>query len=154
MSEEPQRCEQPCRGLAKADYEILAGFRQALRGFTAFSESAARAAGLTPQQHQALLAIKGAPGKDTLSVGGIADALGIRPHSAVELIDRLETAGLVRRDSDPQDRRRMLVSLTAQAEAQLDELSAAHVREFQAIRPALLRLLARFPKHAPGCMGG
>jgi DNA-binding MarR family transcriptional regulator len=133
-------------GLAKADYEILAGFRQALRGFTTFSESAARAAGLTPQQHQALLVIKGAPGRETLSIGEIADTLGIKPHSAVELVDRLETAELVRRNPDPLDRRRMLVSLTPQAEAQLAELSAAHVRELQAIRPALLRLLERFPE--------
>jgi DNA-binding MarR family transcriptional regulator len=152
MNEEPQRCEQSDQALAKADYEILAAFRQALRSFTAFSEAAARAAGLTPQQHQALLAIKGAPGRDTLSVGEIADGLGIKPHSAVELVDRLETAELVRRNPDPQDRRRMLVALTAQAEAQLAELSAAHVRELQAIRPALLRLLARFPKqHRAPC---
>ena len=146
MSEESQPSGKPGGSLAKTDYEILAGFRQALRSFTAFSEAAARAARLTPQQHQTLLAIKGAPGRDTLSVGEIAEGLGIKPHSAVELIDRLETADLVRRNPDPNDRRRMLVALTAQAEAQLAELSAAHVQELQAIRPALLRLLARFPE--------
>jgi DNA-binding MarR family transcriptional regulator len=150
MSGEAHQSGQAAPGLTKADYEILAGFRQALRSFTTFSEAAARVAGLTPQQHQALLAIKGAPGRDTLSVGEIADVLGIKPHSAVELVDRLEAAALVRRNPDPQDRRRMLVSLTAQAEAQLADLSAAHVRELQAIRPALLRLLSRFPKQVPG----
>ena len=133
------------RGLTKPDYEILAGFRQALRGFTTFSEGAARESGLAPQQHQALLAIKGAPGRDVLCIGEIAEALAVKPHTAVELVNRLVAADLVRRSPDPLDRRKMLVSLTPRAEALLAELVVAHVRELQAIRPALLRLLERFP---------
>ena len=130
--------------LTKEDYEALARFRQALRGFAAFSEQAARTAGLSPRQHQALLAIKGAPGRQVLSVGEIAASLLIRPHSAVELVDRLVQLGLAERRADPADHRRVAVGLTGRAETVLHALSAAHLRELQAIRPALLELLRRF----------
>lgn len=136
------------RELTKADYEALAAFRRALRGFVAFSEQAARADGLTPRQHQALLAIKGAPGgapeRPTLTVGEVASALLVRPHSAVELVDRLAEIGLVEREGDPRDHRRVAVGLTSRAEMVLRDLSAAHLRELGAIRPLLLDLLARF----------
>ncbi len=124
------------------DYAALAAFRHALRGFTAFSEAAARAAGLTARQHQALLAIKGAPSPPSL--GAVAAALLIRSHSAVELIDRLAALGLVDRRIDPGDHRRALLALTPQGEAILRGLSEAHARELAAIRPSLIALLARF----------
>lgn len=129
--------------LTKAEYEALAAFRRALRGFVAFSEEAARAAGLTPRQHQALLAIKGAPGRSTLTVGEVAAALLVRPHSAVELVDRLAETGLVERRGDRTDHRRVTVGLTPRAEAVLRDLSAAHLRELDAIRPTLSALLDR-----------
>ena len=75
--------------ITKSQYENLAAFRFALRKFLRFSEDAAGAAGLTPQQHQALLAIKGFPGRDHVTVGELAERLQIKPHSAVGLIDRL-----------------------------------------------------------------
>jgi DNA-binding MarR family transcriptional regulator len=131
-------------GLRQADYQALAAFRHALRGFSAFSEAAAHAAGLTPQQHQVLLAIKGAPDGAALTVGMVAEALLIRPHTAAELVNRLEGMGLVRRSADPGDRRRVRVSLTEAAEYALHELTTAHVRELRAIRPALLRLIEQF----------
>lgn len=129
---------------AAPDYAALAAFRHALRSFTAFSEAQAHAAGLTPRQHQALLAIKGAPGPQPLGVGALATQLLIRPHSAVELIDRLVAFGLVERREDPEDHRRAQLSLTARAETILRDLSTAHVRELQAIRPTLIELLRRF----------
>lgn len=129
------------RTLAKADYERLAAFRHALRRFAAFSTEAARDAGLSPQQHQALLSIRGAPGRDSLSVGEIASHLLIRPHSAAELVDRLEQLGLARRGVDPLDHRRVLVSLTREAERVLLRLSSANLGELEAIRPTLLALL-------------
>src|SRR5579859_1886698 len=79
--------------LSKADYEALAEFRWSLRHFLGFSEAAARAAGITPQQHQALLAIKGFPGRDKVSVGELAERLQIEHHSAVGLADRLVRRG-------------------------------------------------------------
>src|SRR3979490_1435689 len=75
------------KNVSKKEYEMLASFRYALRQFLHFSEQAAIAAGITPQQHQALLAIKGYPGRDCILVRELAERLQIRHHSAVELID-------------------------------------------------------------------
>lgn len=133
--------------LSPADYELLADFRYALRKFAAFSESAAAGLDLMPQQHQALLAIKGtrkgAPGRRGLYVGEIADRLLIRPHTAAELVGRLARLDLVSREADPEDGRRVEVVLTAKAERMLENLSASHLEELHAMRPLLTRLLAR-----------
>jgi DNA-binding MarR family transcriptional regulator len=127
------------------DYEALAAFRYALRQFVAFSETEAKAAGLTPRQHQALLAIKGTPSApDGLAISQLADRLLIRHNSAVELVDRLAEADLVRRHPDPADGRRMLVTLTERSETVLRGLTAAHLRELRANRSSLLGLLRRF----------
>ncbi|HWA79766.1 MAG TPA: MarR family transcriptional regulator [Acetobacteraceae bacterium] len=128
--------------LSLRDYRSLAGFRHLLRRFLGFSERAARGAGLTPHQHQALLAIKGFPGGGEVTIHDLAAQLCIRHHSAVELVDRLEGPGLVVRRHDPSDRRRVLLSLTEEAEARLAELSAAHLDELRRLRPALLEILA------------
>ncbi len=131
-------------GLTKANYEALAEFRYALRKFLAFSEEAASTAGLSPQQHQALLAIKGAPGIDWLSISQIADRLLIRHHTAVELVDRLAGLGLVARKADPSDGRRIQVSVTKDGETALRELSSIHIEELKNIRPTLRKLLKQF----------
>ena len=129
------------RPLAQSHYEKLAAFRHALRRFQRFREDAARAAGLAPQQHQALLAIKGSPGRDFASVGELAERLQLRHHSAVGLIDRLNRRQLVRRSPSAADRRRQEVRLTARGEALLARLSAAHLRELRQLGPELQRLL-------------
>jgi DNA-binding MarR family transcriptional regulator len=130
--------------LTQADYERLAAFRHALRCFMEFSQSAARAAGLTPQQHQALLAIKGMPGKAGVTIGDLAGRLLVRHHSAVELVDRLEQKDLLRRDSDGQDGRRALLVLTEKGEAVLLELSASHLDELSRVGPELSERLSAF----------
>ncbi|GAN78068.1 MarR family winged helix-turn-helix transcriptional regulator [Acidisphaera rubrifaciens] len=136
------------RDLARRDYEALAAFRHALRRFAAFSETEARAIGLTSQQHQALLSIKGMPRESAhqegVSVADLAAHLIIRPNTAVELVDRLVGAGLVTRQDDPADGRRTLVALTPRADALLRDLSMIHREELRAIRPTLLRLLDAF----------
>ena len=81
--------------LSKSQYEMLAAFRYALRQFLHFSEEAAHAAGITPQQHQALLAVKGFRGRDCVTVGELAERLQLRHHSAVGLVDRLVAEGLM-----------------------------------------------------------
>ena len=134
----------PDEAIGDREYEALAAFRYALRRFVAFSEAAAKAAGLTPRQHQALLAIKGTPAASHgLAIGQIADHLTIRHNSAVELVDRLTEAGLVLRQPDATDGRRMLVTLTARSESLLQSLSVAHLRELRANRSGLLALLRR-----------
>ena len=130
--------------LTKANYEALAEFRCELRKFLAFSESAAIEAGLTPQQHQMLLAIKGAPGGETLSIGQIADRLLVRHHTIVELVDRLAELGLVARNPDPADGRKIQVSLTKDGNGAIDRLSSIHVEELRSIRPTLRKLLKEF----------
>ncbi|HVZ06218.1 MarR family winged helix-turn-helix transcriptional regulator [Hyphomicrobium sp.] len=112
-----------------------------MRRFLAFSEAAALKAGLTPQQHQLMLSIKGAPGRDFLSIGEIADRLLVRHHTIVELVDRLTVLGLVERSPDPDDKRRIHVSLTKAGNAAIDKLSSIHIEELDSIRPTLRKLL-------------
>ena len=137
------RAEAPSAAVTQQDYEALAAFRHAMRRFLAFSEAAARAAGLTAQQHQAILAIKGQGPDAPMSVGDLAEHLVIRHHSAVELVDRLASAGLVRRAEDAGDRRRVGLRLTEKAEAVLMGLSATHLGELRRSRALLANLLAR-----------
>ena len=131
------------RRLNQQDYRRLSEFRYQLRCFLEFSEAAAAQAGLTPRQHQALLAIKGAPAGTNPSVGYLAERLRIRHHSAVELVDRLADASLITREPDTEDRRRVRLKLTATAEARLAQLSASHLSELNRLRPALLELLGQ-----------
>ncbi len=127
--------------LTKKDYEALASFRYALRRFLHFSEEAAAGANLSSQQHQALLAIRGFPERDAVTVGELAERLQIRPNSAVGLVDRLVSRGLVERESNEGDRRKVLVRLTPQGEATLEELSTVHRDELRRTGPKLLALL-------------
>lgn len=130
------------RALTRADYEHLAEFRYRLRCFMVFSEAAAAAAGLTAQQHQALLAVKGFAGRELISTGGLAQRLLIRHHSAVGLIDRLAAKRLIKRRSARQDRRLVRLELTAKAQTLLAGLSAAHRDQLKSLAPALRGLLA------------
>ena len=129
--------------ISKSQYENLAAFRFALRKFLRFSEDAAGAAGLTPQQHQALLAIKGFPGRDHVTVGELAERLQIKPHSAVGLIDRLVLENLVERDASAEDRRQVHIRLTSRGEGMLQELSSLHREQLRLIGPELSALLQR-----------
>lgn len=117
--------------LSISDYQTLARFRHALRVFLHFSEDAAREAGLTPAQHQLLLAVKGHGGKVPPSASDVAEALQLRLHSAVELIDRAEAAGLLSRHADPVDGRRHLLRLTPTGEDRLEALSRLHRAELR-----------------------
>jgi DNA-binding MarR family transcriptional regulator len=123
----------PPRQLSRTDYEGLAAFRHALRRFLAFSEANARAAGLTAQQQQALLSIKGGyPGRDEITIGELADHLLLKNHSAVELVDRLVKAGFVTRSRSPQDHRRICVRITPAGEVVLGRLAGANLAELRA----------------------
>jgi DNA-binding MarR family transcriptional regulator len=125
--------------VTKAEYGTLAAFRYNLRHFLRFSESAAEAAGLTSRQYEALLAIKGFPARDWVTVGELAERLQIAHHSAVGLVDRLAVHKLVSREAGTADRRQVYVKLTTQGVAMLEELAWAHKEE-------LRRLYSSFPK--------
>jgi DNA-binding MarR family transcriptional regulator len=123
----------PAEALSRSDYEGLAAFRHALRRFLALSEARARDAGLTAQQHQALLSIKaGFPGREEVSIGDLAEHLLLRNHSAVGLVARLVKAGLVEREPSRADRRRICVRLTPRGEALLSQVSSANLLELKA----------------------
>ena len=126
--------------LSDADYATLAEFRFSLRQFLAFSESRAAECGLTPQQHQALLAIRAAPA-DGATVGYVADRLILKPHSATGLVDRLVVLNLVERKASAQDKRRALLVLTREAHTKLARLSAVHREEILRLKPLLTGLL-------------
>jgi len=121
--------------LTDKEFAELLRFRDALRGFLHWSEQRARDAGLTPMQHQLLLAIRGHHGTPT--VGDIADHLLLRHHSAVELVDRAERAGLVTRQVDDTDRRVVRLALTPLGDRRIASLSAAHLEELTRLQSGL-----------------
>jgi len=124
-----------------SDYEALAELRHQWRRFLRFSEGAARAAGLEPRQHQLLLALKGLPHGRRPVIKELAQRLQIQHHSAVELTNRLASGGYVQRHRSNQDRREVLLFLTAKGEAVLQKLSLHHQAELRARGPALLAAL-------------
>lgn len=124
--------------LSKSQYEMLAAFRYALRQFHHFSEEAAHLAGITPQHHQALLAIKGFPGRESVTIGELAERLQLRHHSAVGLVDRLVAEQLVARTPSAQDRRQVFVQLTRRGENLLGKLSSAHAEQLKRMGPELI----------------
>jgi DNA-binding MarR family transcriptional regulator len=121
--------------------EVLAEFRYQLRLFTLFSEQAAQAVDLQPQQHQLLLQVAGAPADVSPSVAYAAERLGLRHNSAVELVDRSVKEGLLVRAEDPHDKRRVLLQLTARGHRLLKSLAESHARELHEMAPRLIRSL-------------
>lgn len=126
--------------LTATDYRTLAEFRYLLRRYLSFSKGAAEEAGLTMQQHQALLAIKAGEG---LTVGKLAENLLLRHNSAVGLADRLVRAGYIRRTADEKDRRRVTLGLTDAGEEKLAGLATAHREELRQLTPALRALFSK-----------
>jgi DNA-binding MarR family transcriptional regulator len=129
------------RQVACADFEHLLAFRTSLRRFQRWSEDQARAAGLTHVQHQLLIAVKGHPGAEPPTVGDLADYLLLRHHSAVELVNRAELVGLVRRTADARDARLVRVQLTTKGERVLNQLTPAHLTELHSLAAILDELV-------------
>ena len=129
--------------LNDAEYAALADFRHALRAFQAFSELRVAEFGLTPQQHQALLAIRGAA-QAGVTIGYIAERLILKPHSASGLVARLEASKLVTRRPSPLDGRQSVVELTPKSRTLLEQLSVVHRDEIMRLRPLLSTLLNVF----------
>lgn len=130
----------PERRVADDQYRQLLEFRVALRRFLKWSEDQAAAAGITTQQHQLLLAIRGHAGSAAPTVGDVAEHLLVRHHSVVELVNRAEQAGLVTRSSDDGDRRVVRLSLTRRGREVLGRLAATHLDELARLAPIVGRL--------------
>ena len=129
-------------GLDQRDYERLLAFRTGLRRFLYWSGQQAEATGITPAQHQLLLAVRGHPDPRGPTVGDIAGYLLVRHHSAVELIDRAVTAGLVARRADSEDARTVRIALTARGRERLERLAASHLEELDRLTSQLHTLWA------------
>ena len=127
--------------ISVVDYQALAEFRYQIRRFLRFSEQAARATGLVPQQYQFLLALKGLPNGKKATISELAERLQIKHHSTVELIDRLVERDLIRRSRDDQDQRRVIIHLNPHGEQLLKKLSLLHRNELQSTGPILVRTL-------------
>jgi DNA-binding MarR family transcriptional regulator len=135
---------------SKEDYETLAEFRYALRCFLHFSENAVETAGLTMQQHQALLFIIGTPGREQLTIGELAERLQIRHHSAVGLVDRLEEQGWVVRVPNEDDRRQVFIGLTPKGMRVLESLATTHREELRQLGPQLCSMLEQIYRLSEG----
>lgn len=131
----------PRRKLADADYERLAEFRYGLRRFLHWSEQQARQAGITPTQHQLLLAIRSSRDPRGATVGEVAEVLIIRHHSAVGLCDRAQEAGLITRERDPDTQSIVHLKLTDFGALTLSALSEVHLRELAQLAPTMQALI-------------
>lgn len=123
--------------LDDADYRRLLQFRISLRRFMHWSEEQAERAGLTPAQHQLLLAVRGHEGEQGPTIGDVAGYLLLRHHSVVGLVDRAERAGLVKRQEDSGDRRVVRLRLTSQGLSLLQQLTSLHLEELQRLTPRI-----------------
>lgn len=126
------------------DFATLLAFRDGLRHFLRWSETQTKAVGLTPAQHQLLLAIRGHGSSP--SIGDIAGHLLLRHHSVVELVDRAVSAGLVDRVADDTDQRVVRLHLSADGQARLEALSSAHLEELSRLRPRFDDLWTALPE--------
>ncbi|HEX7099092.1 MAG TPA: MarR family transcriptional regulator [Acidimicrobiia bacterium] len=123
-----------------ADYRQLLELRSGLRRFLRWSAEQARSAGLTPAQHQLLLAVRGHPDRKGPTVAEVADYLQLKHNSTVELIDRAQRDGLVERHTDPDDARIVRIGLTPEAESRLAKLSQVHLEELRRLAPRITAL--------------
>jgi len=123
--------------MSQEDFEKLLRFRTALRRFLHWSEEQAREVGLTPAQHQLLLAVKGHPAPSGPTIGEVAEYLALRHHSAVELVDRAQRAGLVKRCPDAEDHRVVHLRLTTAGDERIGRLSRLHLEELRRAGPLL-----------------
>jgi DNA-binding MarR family transcriptional regulator len=131
------------------DYSALAAFRYEIRRFLNFSENAAREAGIEPQQHQALLALKGLPPALPATVGTLAERLQIRHNTAVELSRRLEAKGLLARARSHSDARTVLLRVTRRGERILERLSISHRDELSTAGIRLIEALVSVAVQPP-----
>jgi len=127
---------------SRSDYRALAEFRYQIRRFLRFSEDAARAAEIEPQQHQVLLAIRGLPEGRRPTIKVLAERMCVQHHTTVALVDHLEGRGFVRRESSPLDRREVLVAITPAGDRLLRRLSAAHRAQLRLVAPTFVAALS------------
>jgi DNA-binding MarR family transcriptional regulator len=133
-------------GLQAEDYDALAAFRYAMRKFLRFSKEVLAGAKLTPEQYEALLAIKSSAGPNGITVGELSERLQVRHHTAVSLIDKLAARKLVAKERATDDRRRVYIKLTGFGGSALKRLAAIHRREIRHRSSEMIHALRRLQK--------
>jgi DNA-binding MarR family transcriptional regulator len=145
-------------GVAKeittAEYRALSELRHLIRKFVRDGDAVAQAAGLEPQQYLLLLAIRGLPEGEEATIRSLADRLALKHHSAVELIDRLELHGYVRRSRSRDDRRRVLVSLLPRGEKLLEQVAQHRISELRASGAAFVKAISALLENGRSSRGG
>jgi DNA-binding MarR family transcriptional regulator len=124
--------------ITPAEYRALAELRYRIRHFLREGDAQARAVGLEPQQYLMLLAIRGLPVGSQATIQTLAERLALKHHSAVELVDRLETHGYVRRTRSRDDRRRVFVTLLPRGERLLEQVARNRISELRTSGEALV----------------
>src|SRR4051794_27362210 len=127
------------KAISEIDYRSLAAFRYHIRKYLAHSENAARSAGLEPRQYELLLALSSLSDGETPTIGALAEQLHLRHHSTVELVNRAEERGLVRRKRMKENRNFVLVEITEKGTRSLDKVLSGRVKELRAAGPTLAR---------------
>lgn len=133
--------------------KTLAEFRYELRCFLRFSEQAALEAEIQPKQHQLLLQVAGAPQFTAVTIAYVAERLGLKHNSAVELVNRSKSEGLLERTADPEDRRRAILRVTRKGRHLLSRLTGDHARELNEMAPRLEKALKHIRAHTHGAGG-
>jgi len=129
--------------LNPVDFETLATFRYQIRKFLRFSKDFLCAEDLTPDQYQALLAIRAASPRCKLSIRDLAEQLQVRHHSTVGIVDQLVSRQVVVREVAPKDRRKILLALTEKGELLVQRLAPAHHEELSRLSPEMIETLQR-----------
>jgi len=129
------------KSMSPTEFRALAEFRYQIRHFLNASEQAARAAGLEPQQYLFLLAVRGLPAGREATIRELAERMQLRHHSAVEMVNRLEQAQLLRRERSSADRRQVILHLTPRGDKILSRLAGQRIAELRTAAPALVRAL-------------
>ncbi|TFY97189.1 MarR family winged helix-turn-helix transcriptional regulator [Ramlibacter humi] len=129
--------------MSKTEFVARARFRHQLRLFEQFTEKACAAAGVTMPQYMLVLQVRGRPERDWALVGELADCLALKHHTTVELVSRCEAAGLVRRERDPDDQRKVRVLPTAKGARVADRVARAHEKELERLLGHLEEALER-----------
>src|SRR5579864_1796199 len=127
--------------ISAAEYQALAQLRYLIRHFVSEGDTVARAAGLEPQQYLFLLTVRGLPDGEEATIRTLAERLALKHHSVVELIDRLETHGYVRRTQGREDRRRVLVTLLPRGERMLEQVAQHRIGELRSTGHELVRAI-------------
>ncbi len=129
--------------ISTEEYRALAELRYLIRHFVSEGDTVSRAVGLEPQQYLLLLTVRGLPAGEEATIRTLAERLALKHHSAVELIDRLEAHGYVRRTRGREDRRRVLVSLLPRGERMLEQVARHRISELRSTGHELVRTIDR-----------